>query len=296
MAIDETILSRADLPDIVATLMAWEGEASYPLGLHVGDVGWHARLPDDELDGTMRAFSRNGVWVAFGLFEPGLVRPRIAPGLAYDAEVARAVADAVQAMPQPQVCTDADPGSAFRTWLSAAGWTLDPDPWTCLYKPLDSGDRDLGDSATKPPADADGVCDRVAVQRAAFTGSTFTVEAWQRMATGPGFDPDLEMLSRDDVGRPVAGRDRLVGRGRKVRNPRTARHPPRPLGAGHGRRVLQALLGALGRAGCSGVSVHTPARNAAAVAVYTSSGMRAIENTQTLIRPKRLSVSAARLE
>jgi hypothetical protein len=42
---------------------------------------------------------------------------------------------------------------------------------------------------------------------------------------------------------------------------------------------------ALARAGASGVRVHTPAANAAAVATYVSCGLREVARTSTLIAP-----------
>ena len=47
--------------------------------------------------------------------------------------------------------------------------------------------------------------DRVAVQRAGFERSTFTEAAWQRMAAGPGYRRDLDLVR---VGHGDAGGDR----------------------------------------------------------------------------------------
>ena len=64
-------------------------------------------------------------------------------------------------------------------------------------------------------------------------------------------------------------------------------------GGGHGRRVVLAALGALARAGASGVTVHTPASNRTAVAAYESCGLRPLQSTEALVRRAQVSTSAS---
>ena len=112
MSVDRVALSRGDLPRVVEHLRDWEASNGYPAGLHVGDVGWHARLPADQFDGTL-AYVQDGTWVAFALVEPGLVRPRFAPAaISYDPEVAAVLAEGVDAVDGAEVLCDADPRHA----------------------------------------------------------------------------------------------------------------------------------------------------------------------------------------
>jgi ribosomal protein S18 acetylase RimI-like enzyme len=280
-------LRRRELDELVSTLCTWETPGGYPLGLHVGDVGWHARLPDEQLTGTVRVLEQDAVVVAAGLFEPGLARPRLAPGYETDAAVCAAVADEIEGDPDEQVWSDAAPGSLLRTTLSARGWTLDPEPWVALYRPLSATDAGLGDALVRPVNGTQDVADRVAVQRSAFEGSTFTVEAWHRMAATTAYHPALDLLARESDGAPVAAATGWsAGPGRCAILEPVGTHPEHR-GGGHGRRVVLAALGALARAGASGVTVHTPADNGVAVAAYEACGLRRLHSTEALMRDRQ---------
>ena len=289
MAVQRVVLGRTDLPVAVATLRAWESAGGYPGGLHAGDVGWHARLPDDQLDGTLEAYVRNGEWVAFALVEPGLVRPRLSPTQVFDAEVAQAVAEAVDAVEGDEVFSDADPGTPFRAALAARGWGTEPESWVCLYRPLTAADARFDDPLTAPtstsgvPDDA-AVAERVAVQRSAFAGSTFTVEAWRRMAAAPAFDPSLDLLRRTPSGEPAAACTAWSSRpGACAILEPVGTHSDHQ-GRGHGKAVVLAAVAALAKAGASGVCVHTPTDNAAAVAAYVSCGLRPVSYDHAMVR------------
>jgi GNAT superfamily N-acetyltransferase len=286
-------LGREQLDELIETLRAWETPGGYPLGLHAGDVGWHARLPDNQLDGTVRVLELDGDVAAAGLFEPGLARPRLAPGCETDPDVCTALADEIGTDPGEQVWSDAAPGSLLRTTLSARGWTLDPEPWVALYRPLSTADTDLGDALVRPVQGSHDVADRVAVQRAAFDGSTFTVAAWHRMSSTAAYDPALDLLARDGDGAPVAAATAWsAGPGRSAILEPVGSHPEHR-GGGHGRRVVLAALGALARAGASGVTVHTPADNRTAVAAYQSCGLRPLHSTEALVRDAQTSTNHA---
>lgn len=277
-------LERRELDQLVSTLCRWETPSGYPLGLHVGDVGWHARLPDADFIGTVRLLEQDGVVVAAGLFEPGLARPRLAPGYDTDAAVCAALADEIETDTGEQVWSDAAPGSLLRTTLSARGWTLDSEPWVALYRPLSAADAGLGDALVRPVQGTHDVADRVAVQRSAFERSTFTVEAWHRMSVTAAYDPVLDLLARDSDGEPVAAATGWsAGSGRcAILEP--VGSAPEHRGRGHGRRVVLAALGALARAGASGVTVHTPADNRIAVAAYEACGLRPMHSTEAMVR------------
>ena len=289
MTVERLSLARADLPVVVATLREWEATGGCPGGLHVGDVGWHARLPDDQLDGTLEAYVRDGEWVAFAVVEPGLVRPRLAPTSAFDPDVAEALAEAVDAVAGPEVFSDADPGTPFRAALAARGWATEPESWVCLYRALTAADSAVEDPLTAATsasgaAGAAAVADRVAVQRAAFDGSTFTIEAWHRMAAGPGFQQGLDLLRRTPSGEPAAACTAWPSRPGACAILEPVGTHREHQGQGHGKAVVLAAVAALARAGASGVCVHTPTDNAAAVAAYVSCGLRPISYDHAMVR------------
>ena len=126
-----------------------------------------------------------------------------------------------------EVYADLRPETATRRILVGEGWTLDPEPWVALHADLDRWRPtvDLDRCAIVEAADA--VADRVAVQRAGFESSTFTEEAWHRMAAGPGYRRDLDLVLVGD-GVPVVDRHGVVGRRGCDRDPRARGHPPRP--------------------------------------------------------------------
>jgi GNAT superfamily N-acetyltransferase len=299
VSVDRVSLSRDDLPRVVEHLRAWEARDGYPGGLHVGDVGWHARLPADQFDGTLVAFVREDAWVAFALVEPGLVRPRLAPAATYDPEVAAALADAADAVDGVDVLCDADPGTPFRAALATRGWVADVRSWTALYRSLSLDDvfdadpltaatssRRTSSSAGGAPLVADevAVADRVVVQRGAFDRSTFTVEAWHRMADGPGFEPSLDLLRRTPSGEPAAACTAWLSRpgACAILEPVGTHREHR--GQGHGKAVVLAAIEALASAGASGVCVHTPSDNTAAVAAYLACGMHAVSYDHDMVR------------
>jgi ribosomal protein S18 acetylase RimI-like enzyme len=53
---------------------------------------------------------------------------------------------------------------------------------------------------------------------------------------------------------------------------------------GYGRRVTLAVMAALARAGASGIRVHTPASNRAAVRAYEACGLRQVDWTTAVTR------------
>ena len=184
-------------------------------------------------------------------------------------------------MDHPHCWSDAQPDSLPRAELVARGWRLDPDPWVALHV-------DLTGTSTPPVVGVDptgtDVDARVGVQRAGFDRSTFTSDAWHRIAGSPGFRPELDLVARDPVGVPVAVATAWTagpGRGGILEPVATsAEHR----GKGHDRRVVPAALAALAAAGASGGSVATPGSNGPAVAFYESAGMRQVERRQGLVR------------
>jgi ribosomal protein S18 acetylase RimI-like enzyme len=178
------------------------------------------------------------------------------------------------------------PLAAWRAALVDRGWDADPDAWVALHRSL-AGAATRLPPGVSPVAGERDVADRVAVQRAAFEGSTFTAERWALMAAGAPYDGELDLLARDAAGRPVAaGTAWSAGRGRcGVLEPvGTHRDHQR---RGHGRRLLDGLCAQLAVAGASSVAVATPASNDAAVRAYVSAGFRVLGNLTAVRRPAR---------
>jgi len=286
MAVTVERYGRDGAPRLIEALRSWAPPGGYLATIHAGDVGWHLRFDDADLDGTIVAALDQDEPVAVGLLEGSTFRPTIRPDRIHDRDVAAALAGVLQGLPaDAEAYTDAGSESVFRALLSADGWAIDPDPWVLLYRPLATADGDHDDPLSRPlKSDAD-IADRVQVQRSAFARSTFTVARWRQMAAGPGFDPAFDFLRRDDDGTPVAAATGwMAGAGRAA--------ILEPVGTdrahgrrGHGRAVSMAVISALARAGASGVTVCTPASNRAAVATYESCGLRQVELMHALRRP-----------
>ena len=272
---------RADADETVAALCRWERPGDCGWQLHAGDVGWHLRLDDDVVDGSLLQVRDGGVLVAVGLLDgPAMVRLALDPDRLLDGGLAAAVADAVEdRLGRPgsaEAYVDGPAAGRWRAELAGRGWDLDLDPWVHLWRPLgaaDAGEQVPGVAPVSGPVD---VADRVAVQRSAFENSTFTEARWAQMTGSTAYDPRLDLLARDEAGIPVAALTAwTAGEGRcaLVEPMATAAGHTRQ---GHGRRLLQGAAAALARAGASGVAVWTPASNEAAVAAYRSAGFSAI--------------------
>lgn len=287
MAVVVEKVSPSAAGELIDALKDWLPPGCYVGGLHAGDVGWELRLAADDGVGGLVAGRDGSELVAVALLDsPTAVRPLVRPDLVHDLSVARALLEYVEGMPRDSTAyTEAASGSAFRSTLSGAGWELDPDPWVVLYRQLSSADGAADDPLCVRLQSAEDIADRVAVQRAAFAGSTFTVERWHQMAAGPGFDPAYEYVRRSADGVAVAAATGWsAGPGKCGILEPVAAHPGHS-GAGHGRAVSLAVIAALARGGASGVTVLTPASNAAAVRTYESCGLRQVEMTRGMIRP-----------
>lgn len=272
------VLDRDGVATVVPELQRWYAGATYATGVHPGDVGWHLRVADDVLSGSVHAWWGDGGLAAVAFVEDVVVRAQPHPALAGDAAVAGAVAEVVDAVPGPQVWADVPCGSALRHELVARGWSLDPDPWVVLHAVGSTWVRTDRGEVTRG---ADDVAGRVGVQRAGFERSTFDVPSWHRMAAGPGFRAELDLVVRADGAAAAAGTAWLsVPGGPAVLEP-IATHPDHR-GRGFGRAVSAALVGACLGLGACGVSVVTPVSNAAAVAAYRGAGMVPVETLQGL--------------
>ena len=286
MAVTVERYGRDGAARLIEALQSWAPPGGYFATIHAGDLGWHLRFDDADLAGTFVAVLDDDEPVAVGLLEGSTFRPTIRPDRGHDHDVAAALVDVLRALPTDRDAhTDAGSESLFRAMLSGDGWHVDPDAWPLFYRPLSPADGEHDDPLSRPlESDAD-IADRVAVQRAAFTSSTFTVERWHRMAAGPGFDPALELLRRDRDGAPVAAATGWSAGPGKVGILEPVGADPAYAGHGYGKAVSLAVIAALARAGASGVTVCTPLSNAAAVRTYTACGLRQVELMHGLMRP-----------
>ncbi len=262
-------------------LDAWTGALPFVAALHSGDVGWHLRNDDESLRGAFRVWRADGEPVAFALVDDDVLRTALAPGRLACEAVAAEVARDLGGIEH----VDAPAGSALRHHLLARGWAADPAPWVLLHKDLDGDDADRHDPDSRTLDGAADVEGRVAVQRSAFSpGSSFTVDLWRTMAAGPTYDPRFEMVTFTPDGRPAAAATGwFAGPGRCAIFEPVGTHRDHRR-QGYGRRVNRAVMAALARAGASGIRVHTPAANVAAVATYRACGLRPVDLTSDLVR------------
>ena len=264
-------------------LARWVGEAPLSPNLHPGDVGWHLRFADDTLADAFLLWEDGGEPVAVGLAEDTVLRLAVGPGHDRRPEVAEAVAEVGAGFGY----VDAFSGTALRRLLLERGWSADPDPWVLLHKELTDQDAAWSDPDTRPLAGAVDVEARTAVQRSAFSpGSTFHPDLWQRMTTGPTYDPRFEMVTWTPDGEPAAAATGwFAGPGRCALLEPVGTHQDHQR-RGYGRRVNLGVMAALAAAGASGIRVHTPASNRAAVAAYEACGLRQVEWTTAVIAPR----------
>jgi GNAT superfamily N-acetyltransferase len=178
-------------------------------------------------------------------------------------------------MTGPELWSDADAGTALRDVLAERGWNPDVgDPWVAFHLPLDGALLGAADEAERA---ATAVADRVAVQRSGFRGSTFTEEKWHRMAAGPGYRPELDLLVRTADGVPAAAATAWLGAdgGTAILEP-VAAHPDHRRG-GHARTVVLACARAAHDLGATDLCVCTPASNDTAVSAYARMGFTVFE-------------------
>lgn len=271
-------VSARDLTAVLAALASWHSPGAR-FQLHPGDLGWFWRFGRDELAGAVQAFEDHGEIFAVGLLDGSAFRVAVDPSRADDEALASVVVDGI---PGAASVAEVPQGCALREALLFRGWTLG-DEWVVLERDVQAP---IGESVLAfRVVDGTSVTDRVAVQRASFTNSTFTAERWRAMASGPAFALAQDLVGYDAHGVAVAaatvwsageGRPGLIeplGVHRDHRN------------RGHGRAVAIASAAALGELGASSALVATPKANTGAVATYTSAGFRKRAVVADLTRP-----------
>ena len=278
-----------DLDRIDRVLREWEPTGGCGGTLQAGDLGWKMRFGRQEAAesllewrspevGTVAVMCQNSPsdwWLA------------IDPTHDRDRTLADSIADwAMEENAGAPVSTDGPgPPAAWRQVFIEQGFEATTDTWAHLWKPLSAADVVDVPGVEVTAANQQAIADRVAVQTAAFVNSTFTVKKWHAMADGPSFQPEFDLLARDDAGVPVSAITVwLPGVGKCGMIEPMGTHPDHRQ-RGHGRRVVLAACGALARAGASSVCVVTPESDAPAIGVYRAAGFRRIGRLSFMVRP-----------
>ena len=271
-----------ELSEVVHVLREWQHDGA-PVQLHPGDVGWFCRFGLAATAAALRVWRRDGRIRAVGLLdEPDLLRLTIAPDALGEEDLARELADGADDVLAPGKAVISAPEEAvLQEVLAAAGWRVD-EAWLPLR-------RDLADPVADPGVRIEAVGparvpDRVAVQRAAFTRSTFTEEAWHAMASGVGYADARCLVAYDEQGAAVAtvtvwsagpGKPGLI-------EPMGVHADHR--GQGHGTAITRAAAAALRELGSTTAIVCTPRSNGGAVATYKAAGFAELPEIRDRIR------------
>ncbi|MFD9214854.1 GNAT family N-acetyltransferase [Streptomyces sp. NPDC059544] len=274
------------LGEALGVLAAWQSDGA-PMQLHPGDLGWFWRWGAEATAEAVRTWSRDGRILAVGLLDgPGLLRLTIAPDALRDEEPARRLAADLTGpergvLPPGRVNVEVPAGALVHDLLSEDGWNAD-EPWTPLRRDLTEPVKDPGVRIEVVGPERAHVF--AAVQRAAFDGSTFTVERWHAMAAGLPYADARCLVAYDDRGDAVAAVTVWsAGPGRPgLLEPMGVHREHRR--RGHGEAITLAAAAALRELGSSSALVCTPSSNAAAVATYRSAGFRPCAEVRDLYR------------
>jgi ribosomal protein S18 acetylase RimI-like enzyme len=277
------------LSEIVAAVAVWQ-HAGGPVQLHPGDLGWNWSHGAQELAASLRVWARDGEILAVGMQDgAGLIRMGLAPSVDEDAAFAvQVLADLSEpAQGRPAGAVEARFGAAFRDLLHGRGWPAD-EPWTPLSRDLRERVPDCGLRIEVIDAfhSRDRIVqDRVAVQRAMFDNSTFTLERWRTMAAAPPYRQARCLVAYDGDGAAVATVTVWsAGEGRPgLLEPLGVHRDHR--GHGYGRAITVAAAAALQEMGACSAIVCTPSSNAGGVATYVSAGFQRLPDVTDFRRP-----------
>jgi predicted N-acetyltransferase YhbS len=274
---------RTSAGELLAAMGAWPHPERVAGALHQGDLGWHLRFDDEAIEGAFVGWWDGDTLLAVGLLEGVLGRFAVQPGRERDVDLAEHIAQACRALPGGEVFADLRAETATRRILTGEGWTLDPDPWVVLHADLYRWSPAVEPGEATVVEAADAVADRVAVQRAGFEKSTFTEEAWHRMAAGPGYRRDLDLVMVAG-GTPVSiATAWWAGQGATaILEPVATHHDHRA--HGWGVRAVTALVSRLRDLGASGVTVSTPIDYVGAIATYRAAGLVPVEHIRSVVR------------
>jgi len=275
-------LAERDAATVLASLRAWEPSAGCGWQLQAGDLGWALRFEPEIRDEQIRVWwDRHGSPAAVILCDqPSSARCAVNPTYLHDSSLAEAVlADLEQRLEGtvdggPWIDPPPGPGALTRALL-AAGFEPDPDIWLHMWRPL-GGPLPVPSVAVAVREYRDGDLDaRVAVQRAAFPGSSLTPERYRRLREVPGFRPELDLVAERDGTLTAFCLAWLGPPGGTALLEPAGTHPEyRRLG--HARAVITEAFRRLAALGATGVAVLTPVSNRPAVGLYRSLDMSAV--------------------
>ena len=206
MSITLQLATPASLDEVAEAVAGWQQDGG-PVQLHPGDLGWNWSLGAEELAEAVRVWRRDGQILAVGMVDnSGLIRMAIAPSADRDdAFTVQLLADLSDpgrgVLPAGAAAVEARFGAAFRDLLCRSGWAAD-EPWTPLCRDLTAPVEDGG--LRVEVIETHNVQERVAVQRASFPNSTFTLERWHTMAAAPPYRRARCLVGYDRHGDAVA--------------------------------------------------------------------------------------------
>ncbi len=269
----------ASLDAVAEAVASWQQDGG-PVQLHPGDLGWNWSFGAARLAESVRVWRDDRI-LAVGLVDDaGLIRMGIAPSVDRDALFAtRLLADlsdpARGVLPEGGGSVEARSGAAFRELLTESGWFAD-ESWTPLRRDL-TGDVEDGGLKVEI-ADEHNAAGRVAVQRAAFANSTFTLERWRTMAAASPYRRARCLIGYDGDGAAVAvATVWSAGEGRPgLLEPLGVHRDHR--GRGHGTAISLAAAAALQEMGASSATVCTPSSNVGGVATYAAAGFNVLSD------------------
>ena len=288
MSITLQLATPASLDEVAEAVAVWQHDGG-PVQLHPGDLGWNWSLGAEELAEAVRVWRRDGQILAVGMVDSaGLIRMAIAPSIDEDdAFAVQLLADLSDpgrgVLPAGSGAVEARFGAAFRDLLRRSGWAAD-EPWTPLSRDLTAPVEDCG--LRVEVIDAHTVQDRIAVQRASFAKSTFTLERWHTMAAASPYRRARCLVGYDRQGDAVA----VVtvwsaGQGRPgLLEPLGVHRDHR--GHGYGPAITVASAAALREMGSSSATVCTRSSNVGAVATYVSAGFQRLSDVTDFRRPR----------
>lgn len=174
-------------------------------------------------------------------------------------------------LPAGAAIVEARFGAVFRELLTQSRWVAD-EPWTPLCRDLTEPVEDCG--LRVEVVSPSQVQERVAVQRAAFPNSTFTVERWRTMAAAPPYRRARCLVAYDAHDDAVAAVTVWsAGQGKPgLLEPMGVHRDHR--GHGYGTAISVAAAAALREMGASSATVCAESSNVGAVATYASAGFK----------------------
>ncbi|HEY5438810.1 MAG TPA: GNAT family N-acetyltransferase [Acidimicrobiales bacterium] len=286
---DENVLGRPGvdgLNNVAWALRDWQFDGT-PMQLHPGDLGWNWSFGAEAVAAALWTWSRDGHVLGVGLLDsPRVVRMAIAPEAQYDEVLARQiVADLSRpqrgVLPHGEASIEARFGERLRTLLFENGWE-DEEPWTPLRRDLSEPVENCGVRIDVAGPDLATV--RVAVHRAAFNNSTFTLQRWNEMTAGSPYVDARCLVAFDDRDAAVAAATVWsAGPGKPgLLEPLGVHRDHR--GHGFGTAITLAAAAALREMGSSSATVCTPSSNVGAVRTYKSAGFEQLPDVRDLHR------------